>query len=244
MTAFSQTLEILSPLLMKILDSPFLGDASTREAAWHDLADVLIRALSQSQRQEAEKRGVDPTTMEYTLAAAVVGKEAIGAVQVGDSCLAIETKDEVRVAFPPQTGDCINETNFVQPRDGATQNVCAGLFPAAGVVGLAAITDGVTSKWVHQSSCAPAPAIGQVLGKLRSGEWDQTRLSEYLSRPLWLKGGDDDRGVAYLVRADAGSPNKGDPNPADDSARKDSPAAAKASHTDPGSTAKAALIQR
>lgn len=194
-----RTLEVLEPLLHACLDE-VPTDVAVAEANWTQIARVLIAALAQQQKETALKLEVDPTMLEFTLAAAVVGAHAIGCVRVGDSALVVERRGcDTEFALRPQGGDYANETFFVSPGAG-TEIIATLRISKDGVTGLIAFTDGLSSRLIHRDSLAPG--VGQIVRKVGSREWTDEGLSALIQQACWREGGhDDDRGLAVLATA-------------------------------------------
>ena len=105
------------------------------------------------------------------------------------------------LAARPQSGAFAGETFFVSPDPGFLSMAEVTLLSSDKLDGVIAFTDGVSGKWLHHRTLEPAPGVSQVLDRLASGAWSEARLREHLLQPFWKVGGDDDRGVAYLVRS-------------------------------------------
>jgi hypothetical protein len=171
--------------------------SAIREEQWKHFACLLGDALVERQAELARIHALYPGDLEFTLAAAVVGRKRIGVIQVGDSCVAIERHLQVQLALPPHRGEFANETNFICPGD--VGRIEAHTFAASGITGLVAFTDGLAPHWLDVRTMAMAPGVGRILRNLGDCIWDQQHLDEFLDRPIWHGSDNDDRGVAYLA---------------------------------------------
>ena len=203
---FAQVVDRHSALVAQCLDSP--TDDSAREEQWRSFVELLHIGLVERQEELARAHSVDTCELEFTLAAAVVGRKYVGVVQIGDSCVAVERALEIQLAMPPDRGEFANETNFISARELAASRIAARTFPAADVTGLVAFTDGLLHRWLDARTLAVAPGVGRILRNLGDRVWDQRRLDAFLDHPIWHDSDDDDRGVAYLVTKISGAGSK------------------------------------
>ncbi len=194
------TLWSIEPLLARCLDSLDPGDPLAA-AGWRDAAHVLLRALMREQEALARRHGAAAADFEFTLSAAIVGRRGLGVVQVGDSCVVLQRGRDSALAARPQTGEYAGETYFVTPDPALIARAETPLLSADNITGILCMSDGVSCRWLHHRTLEPAPGVSQVLERLATGAWTEAQVQDYLEKPFWHEGGDDDRGVAYLVSA-------------------------------------------
>lgn len=199
------------PLLARCLDH--LGPKDPFAiAGWRDLSLLLLRSLQQAQEGLAREHGVRATEYEFTLSLGVVGRRGLGVLQIGDSCLVLNRDGQTTLAASPQVGSFAGETNFVSPAETDFGMAELQLLPAEQISGIVGFSDGVSGKWIHHQTLGVAHGVTQILERLATGEWDESRLDAYLNLAFWRLGGDDDRSIAYLVRPKStGRPTQDDP---------------------------------
>jgi hypothetical protein len=192
-------LRCAEPLLRRLLDD-LDPDDPLAHAGWRDVVTLFLGALGQAQESLALEHGVATSEFEFTISAAVVGRRGVGILQLGDSCLVVERQGQTSLAAPPQTGAFAGETNFVSDGADSLKHADTRILSGDQLTGILAFTDGVAARWLHHRTLEPAPGVGQILGRLTTGAWNGQRLQDYLNQPFWSVDGDDDRGVAFLVR--------------------------------------------
>lgn len=164
-----------------------------------DPAAVLeraFRAALDAVEAEAEGRGVDPSGLATTLAAAVAGPERVVAAQVGDGAVVVRGRDgtlHVAGAAAPR-GEYLNETVFLTS-PGALESLRAGALEIA-PSHLALLTDGLQLLALRMPGYTPHAPFFEPLFRFAAEEADPERASErlgaYLAGPRISERADDD----------------------------------------------------
>lgn len=201
---FGFTCRILEPLLSRCLDDEEVGE-TVRRALWKTIGAVLLDALMSSQTQLANEHKLPASEFEHTVSAVIFGTVQCGAIQLGDSCIAAVRGETAQLVFAPQTGEYASETHFVEVSSSTQEKACFDLLDTSELSAVFAFTDGVFDRWVQRDSLKLAGCVRQIATKLGSGEWTEKELCAYLEHPEIWSHIDDDRCVAYVVRAGAAS---------------------------------------
>ena len=164
----------------------------------------LLHALETISHLGSEK---DAPFKEFrcTLLAAVAGSERFFWMKLGDGHIIRERNEKkLEVVGPTGKGEYANVTHFVD-QDKNRNNAAAafGLFPAAEISGIAAMTDGAAEKLVSADGKKIAGRLNTFFSDMRAGAFESTHLQSFLSdTDIWKPPGytGDDKGLALLSR--------------------------------------------
>jgi hypothetical protein len=165
-----------------------------------DLAAVLesaFRAALEAVRAEAEGRGVDPSDLATTLAAAVATPARVVAAQVGDGAVVVRAPDgslHAPTADAAPRGEYLNETVFLTS-PGALEALRVAAWDAA-PSHLALLTDGLQLLALRMPGGTPHAPFFEPLFRFAAEAPDPEHASErlraYLAGPRVAQRADDD----------------------------------------------------
>lgn len=195
--AFCAQLNVLEPIVSEALDRPGLT-----EAKWRSLCRIFYRTLVQAKFDCAARTGLPENEFDFTAAFAVMGGAYVGCFQVGDGALVMQQGGACKTVFKPAKGEFANLTHFVRSGGDAGEQFQTAVFPADGIVGVAATSDGPQHLMFNLADMTPGPVFPALLDRLATGQIERTDLVDYLSRRRWADDprGDDDRSVALLCK--------------------------------------------
>jgi hypothetical protein len=156
-----------------------------------------FRAALEAVRAEAAARGVDPSDLATTLAAAVATPGRVVAAQVGDGAVVVRGRDgslHAPTADAAPRGEYLNETVFLTS-PGALEGLRAAAWEAA-PSHLALLTDGLQLLALRMPGGTPHAPFFEPLFRFAAEEPDPERASErlraYLAGPRVAQRADDD----------------------------------------------------
>ncbi|MBT3375849.1 MAG: protein phosphatase 2C domain-containing protein [Lentisphaerae bacterium] len=182
-------------LLEQILDAE--GSAQA-DALWFLFSDLLFESVRTRQQAVAAKRNVSRRELEHTLLLAILGRKRLAYLHVGDGAIVVEESRGLRTLSGAERGEFANVTCFVGEKTRAEQ-VRTGLVPAAGITGIAAMTDGTAERLIHSRTQQPAPGIATLFQKIRDQRFARRDLLRFLTEEFWEPHVQDDRSLALLV---------------------------------------------
>ena len=196
--AFCAQLNVLEPVI-----SEFLDRGKLEEIEWRNLCRILYRTLVQAKLECANDTGLPENEFDFTAAFAVVGKANVGCFQVGDGALVLQRGSKCETVFKPMKGEFANLTQFVRSDGESRDEFLAAVFPAEGITGVAATSDGPQYLMFNLLDMSPGPAFPVFFDRMSKGELERDEILAYLSRRKWADDprGDDDRSVALLCKA-------------------------------------------
>lgn len=136
-----------------------------------------------------------------TLLLAVAGAARIFWLKVGDGHIVCErNRATLEVIGPSGKGEYANVTNFIEENPAAT-TFTAGFLPAAGISGLALMTDGAGEKLVSNDNKRVAARLSHFFSAIRNAQFGKEDLQNFLAdAKIWSGQGvtGDDKGIALL----------------------------------------------
>lgn len=194
--AMPRIVEALDPILRRALD-----EVDADETLWPVVGKTVLRLLRGEQRQVAHALKVPVAELEFTVSLAITGAQRLGVIQLGDSATVVGyANGQVQLGAARQQGEAACETVFLGDYDGSIAVADFALLPAADVVALLCISDGVADGWLDAATGSASPGVTRVIERLRTGSWSESDLLNHFQQPIWRKLQDDDRGVAYCVQ--------------------------------------------
>jgi serine/threonine protein phosphatase PrpC len=193
---FTSQCAVFEPLLATILDADE-ADAGR----WEQFCRILYRTLMQTKLNLSAEHNVPEKEFDFTVAAAVVGKNWIGCFQVGDGAIVLRQNGTVETAFSPDKGEFANQTHFLRENGEAKGKFHAKLFSAKENSGIAITSDGPEHLMFHLATMTPGKIFGMLFDDMQNRSLTKQDIMDYLTRREWDKDprGQDDRSIAILA---------------------------------------------
>ena len=193
--AFCAQLNVLEPTISEFLDREDLD-----ETEWRDLCRIFYRTLVQAKLECSDDFELPENEFDFTAAFVVVGRAHVGCFQVGDGAIVLRRGDRCETVFKPEKGEFANLTQFVRSGGEAKDEFLSTIFPAEGVTGIAATSDGPQHLMFNLVDMVPGPIFHALFDRMANDELDRDDVVAYLTRRQWADDprGDDDRSVALL----------------------------------------------
>ncbi len=133
-----------------------------------------------------------------TLLIAIIGKNKLFWLKVGDGFIVIEKENNLELIGPLGKGDFANQTTFVT-ENLADKDIYYGFLDVQHVTAVAAFTDGAGEKLVSTNGLDISRALSKFFDNIRTGEFKQFDLHQFLSnKDVWRRTTGDDKGIAIL----------------------------------------------
>jgi len=138
--------------------------------------------------------------LKCTLLIAVLGKNRLFWLKVGDGFIVAEKDNKLELVGPLGKGEFANQTTFISDKVKNT-DIHHGFLPSHNITGIAVFTDGAGETLVSMDGSRIAGAFSKFFAQMRDGKFGEEELTQFLKDPkVWAppKGGDD-RGMALLA---------------------------------------------
>lgn len=166
---------------------------------------ALFGAVRAELAAEAERRGVQLRELACTALVAVIGPEAAFFAQVGDGAIVIDTEDEHRTVFWPESGEYANMTHFLTEEHYAETTQVETIPRRIGE--LAVLTDGLQRLALDFETRRPHPDFFQpMFATLRDSTQPQALAEpfrQFLDSPRVNERTDDDKTLVLAIRSPA-----------------------------------------
>ncbi len=184
-------------------------------------AEALLQSVRTALAQLADEAGLPVREFACTLLGAVVAADRALFLQIGDGVIVIDSGEDYRPVFWPQTGEYANETHFATDPDALARLECTLL--AEPVSDIALLSDGLQPLALHyQSRQAHAPFFRPLFHRLREHAEPgcpaalAAALERFLASPAIDRRTHDDKTLILATRRPAPAPGAetGTPEPA------------------------------
>lgn len=211
--AFATQCAVFEPMLASILDAD-----EAAPARWEMFCRILYRTLRQVQVNLASKQGISEKEFDFTVAAAIVGKNWIGCFQVGDGSIVLRQDGTPITAFLPDKGEFANQTHFLRENGESAGKFHGELFSAHANSGIAITSDGPEHLMFQLKDMTPGPIFSHFFDDLQNDNLTKQDIMDYLTRREWDNDprGRDDRSIAILAPACSASATEDTPKQAED----------------------------
>ena len=210
--AFATQCAVFEPMLASILDAD-----EAAPARWEMFCRIIYRTLHQVQVNLASKEGIPEKEFDFTVAAAIVGKNWIGCFQVGDGSIVLRQDGTPITAFLPDKGEFANQTHFLRENGEAAGKFHGELFSAHVNSGIAITSDGPEHLMFQLKDMTPGPIFSHLFDDLQNNNLTKQDIMDYLTRREWDNDprGRDDRSIAILAPACSNPATGNKPEPAE-----------------------------
>ncbi|MBO1347974.1 MAG: protein phosphatase 2C domain-containing protein [Hormoscilla sp. GUM202] len=164
-------------------------------------AYTLIKRAVERLRELSKEEEHPVHAFKCTLVIAVLGKNRLFWLKVGDGFIVAEKDNKLELVGPLGKGEFANQTTFVSDKI-KDADIHYGFLPSHNITGIAAFTDGAGETLVSTDGSRIAGALSKFFAQMRDGKFGEEELTQFLKDPkVWAppKGGDD-RGMALLAR--------------------------------------------
>jgi len=165
----------------------------------------VFQQVTASLRAHADAQGISVADFACTLLGAIVWREQIGCVQVGDGAIVAGLRGKYEPVFWPQAGEYLNTTNFLTDPS-ALKRVEVAVRQEA-IEDLALFSDGLELLALHYGTrTAHAPFFQPMFSRLRQetaagfSTVVSGLLSDYLRSALISDRTDDDKTLVLVAR--------------------------------------------
>ena len=186
------------------------GPPETDEAWRGLLMDALARTRVALEDLAAEMEGAALRDFATTLLLAVITRETLATLQVGDGAIVLRSASgedkELHVLTPQAVGEYVNETTFCEvTSEDAVERVLIAVNASAPVDAVSMFTDGVQFLAVEsRSNLAHGPFFAPLFAFAGQAEADPEELTSMLSADRVNELTDDDKTLVLAVRVTQG----------------------------------------
>jgi len=178
----------------ELLDREEIDDEEGEE-----YADSLIKRAIETLQELSHKEKCPVDALKCTLLIAVLGKNRLFGLKVGDGFIVAEKDNKLELVGPLGKGEFANQTTFISDKFKNT-DIHHDFLPSHNITGIAVFTDGAGETLVSMDGSRIAGAFSKFFAQMRDGKFGEEELTQFLKDPkVWAppKGGDD-RGMASL----------------------------------------------
>ncbi|NEO02904.1 MAG: protein phosphatase 2C domain-containing protein, partial [Moorea sp. SIO3I7] len=187
----------LEAIQRKLLDQEEFTESDDTVNYAHGFIKEAISSLKKLSQEE----GYPIDSLKCTLLVAVLGKQRLFWLKVGDGFIVIEKNQSLQLVGPLGKGEFENRTNFVTENI-RSKNIHYGFVTSRNITGVAAFTDGTAEKLVSTDGKKIAGAISDFFNEIREDKLTKDKLTQFLEDPqVWATPwGNDDRSLALLSK--------------------------------------------
>lgn len=184
-------------------------------------AEALLQSVRTALAQLADEANLPAREFACTLLGAVVAADRALFLQIGDGVIVIDSGEDYRPVFWPQTGEYANETHFATDPDALARLESVALTEP--IAEIALLSDGLQPLALHyQSRQAHAPFFRPLFHRLRKHAEPgcpavlAAALERFLASPVLNQRTHDDKTLILATRRPAPAPGAetGTPEPA------------------------------
>lgn len=195
----------LGPLFELALDREL--DSNEAAKRWELVARVLVCTMAAEQIELARASGEPAKEYEFTAALAVVGKQHIGWLQVGDSQLVSVRHGIAAVVHVPESLEFAKQTRFIRANKDPGRGLACGVMPTSGTDAHFTFSDGVSTRTLTANRSHPTGIFRQLtqLVSSRPSALGET-IDDMLGLADWRECTRDDLSLAALVMTSKSAP--------------------------------------